>query len=218
MSPKQPTTPPPPPFEPLKRSYEENYDAIAHDHVAYWREHGSNPFQGDVAVKVNRNATVALLRRYVPPGSRILDAGCAMGDLLMDCPEYEGHGVDIASEYLAIAAERGLNVRRANAEKLPYRSGWFDAVIATDLLEHVLDFNAVVRELLRVLRHGGVLIARSPHAEDLADYVNFTVYDFVHLRRFDEATFRLQFPKIFGCEVLECPLVGAEIHAVVRKP
>ena len=48
--------------------YRKNYDQIARDHVAYWRETGGNPFQGTANMKANENLTVALIEKYAPDG------------------------------------------------------------------------------------------------------------------------------------------------------
>ena len=201
----------------LQRDYQRNYDQIAHDHVTYWRETGGNPFQGASILAHNENTTVEIAKKYLEPGDTILDAGCGMGDLLVRFPEHERCGIDISGEYVAIARHRGLNVQKGRIEKLPWPKETFDAVFATDVLEHVLDLNRAVGELLRVLKPGGVIIARTPNEEALA--YDTGAYEFVHLRRFDHPTFHLLFGKIFRCEVLE--VVVSEnrdvIWAVARK-
>ena len=199
----------------VQSRYKRNYDQIAHDHVSHWRETGLNPFQGAEHVAANEDATVELVERYVTPGSDVLDAGCGMGDLLLRLPDYHCFGVDMAAEYVAVARRRGLNVREGRVEKLRWARESFDAVIATDVLEHVLDLNRAVRELLRVLKPGGVLIARTPNEEPLT--IDNGSYEFVHLRRFDRPTFYLLFQRIFDCEVLEVTVTGDVIHAVARK-
>lgn len=198
-------------------SYQANYDRIAQDHIAWWRIHGTNPFQPQDAVDASNAATVALIRRHLPPGSWVLDAGCGMADVLAACPEYERYGVDISSDYLEIAAERGIDVKQAPVEKIPFRALLFRAVLCLDVLEHVLDLNAACRELLRVLRPGGLLILRTPDSEDLTPYLTGP-YEFVHLRRFDEPTFRLLFTRVFGCEIVEVGRTQSELLVVVRKP
>lgn len=194
--------------------YQRNYDQIARDHISHWRETGNNPFQDPFVLRANEDATVAVVEQHLQPGDRILDAGCGMGDLLLRFPSHERVGVDISWDYLEIGWQRKLDVRQFEIEKMPWRSE-FDMVICTDVLEHVFDLNAVVRRLLRVLRKGGILIARTPNEEALS--ITTDPYEFVHVRRFDQATMYLLFHKIFGCQVLETPINGDVLHAVVRK-
>jgi len=201
----------------VQSSYKRNYDQIAHDHVKYWRETGGNPFQGADNLKANEDGTVVLADKYLPKNAFILDAGCGMGDLLLRFPNNERCGIDMSHEYVAVANERGLNVTVGRVEKLPWPRRFFDAVFATDVLEHVLDLNRAVKEMLRVLRPGGVFIVRTPNEEALA--YETPPYEFVHLRRFDHPTFHLLLGKIFRMEVLE--VVTSErrdvIWAVARK-
>jgi len=203
----------------VQSAYRANYDRIARDHIRYWRETGKNPFQEEGTVARNENATVELVKKYLPDEFSLLDAGCAMGDLLLRLPsgkEQILYGVDMSEDYVAVARSRGLeNVQRGRIEKMPFIRNFFDMVVCTDVLELVLDLNAAVRELVAVLRPGGVIIARTPNEEALA--YDTTPYEFVHLRRFDHPTFHLLFGKIFGLEVLEVVVAGDVIHAVARK-
>lgn len=196
-------------------SYQANYDRIAQEHIAHWRKTGGNPFQDTAHIRAFEDATVALIEQYAPEGEW-LDVGCGMGDLLSRFPERNRYGCDISEDYLNLARGRDIRAWQGYAHDLPYVDDWFDLVTATDVLEHVLDLNAAVEEMLRVLKPDGVLIVRVPDSEDLSEYLD-CAYEYVHLRRFDEATLRLLFGKVFGCEVLDCPKVLSEIHAVVRK-
>ena len=54
---------------------------------------------------------------------------------------------------------------------MPYEDGFFDAIVACDVLEHVIDLNECCRQILRVLKPGGVLIVRVPFKEDLSPYL-----------------------------------------------
>lgn len=194
--------------------YQANYDKIASDHVAYWRETGNNPFQEEGVLRHNEASTVHYIQTYAPSG-KMLDVGCGMGDLLMCFPRRQRHGVDISRAYLEIAQKRGLFVTQAPVEKMPFPNGSFALVTATDLLEHVLDLNAAVAEMLRVLRKGGTLIVRTPNEEVLS--VNHSPYEFIHLRRFDQPTMELLFTRVFECRVLATPVDGHILHAIVRK-
>jgi 2-polyprenyl-3-methyl-5-hydroxy-6-metoxy-1,4-benzoquinol methylase len=196
--------------------YVENYQRIATVHVDHWRQTGRNPFQDPTVLKQNENATVRLVRKHAKPRGYLLDAGCGMGNLMLRFPKMHVSGVEIASAYLEVAAERKLAVENAFLESLPWEPEVFDTVVCTDVLEHVLDVNVVVRELLRVLCPGGMIVARVPDMEPVA--WSGQAYEFVHLRIFDEGTLRLLFGLIFDMDVVECGHDGNTIHIVARKP
>ena len=65
-------------------------------------------------------------------------------------------GVDVSPDALAFCRRRGLqNVRLGEAERLPYEDGSFDLVTGLDVVEHLDDDLAGLREMRRVLRPGG---------------------------------------------------------------
>ncbi|HYY58662.1 MAG TPA: class I SAM-dependent methyltransferase, partial [Pyrinomonadaceae bacterium] len=88
---------------------------------------------------------------------RILDVGCGTGanlELLARFGDVEG--VDISQDALAFCRARGLeSVRHGAAEKLPYGDGEFDLVTSFDMVEHLDDDVAGLKEMRRVLRPGG---------------------------------------------------------------
>ncbi len=95
---------------------------------------------------------------------RVLDAGCGSGGNL---GVYSGLGpvvgVDTAAGALRQARRRGYRgVAVASLASLPFGDGAFDLVAATDVVEHVEDDLAAVRELLRVTRPGGHVVITVP--------------------------------------------------------
>ncbi|HEX8494144.1 MAG TPA: methyltransferase domain-containing protein [Pyrinomonadaceae bacterium] len=88
---------------------------------------------------------------------RILDVGCGTGANLELLGKYgKAEGVDVSLAALDFCRARGLtNVRQGEAEKLPYEDGSFDLVTALDVVEHLDDDVAGLREMRRVLRPGG---------------------------------------------------------------
>jgi len=88
---------------------------------------------------------------------RILDVGCGTGANLLMLSQYgDAEGVDISEDALSFCRERGLDkVRLAAGEQLPYEDGTFDLVTAFDVVEHMDDDLAGLREMRRVLRPGG---------------------------------------------------------------
>jgi 2-polyprenyl-3-methyl-5-hydroxy-6-metoxy-1,4-benzoquinol methylase len=199
----------------MTRRYKANYDQIARDHIRHWRITGRNPFQNESVIAHNEADTLLMIQRWAKPGDLILDAGCGMGDLLLRLGDYQAVGIDLSTDYIEIAKERGLDARVGRVEKLPWPREQFDVVVCADVLEHVLDLNKAVRELLRVLKPGGTLVVRTPNQEALA--VDTEPYEYVHLRRFDHPTMHLLFRKIFDCEILETIEDPEVIHVAVRK-
>lgn len=99
-----------------------------------------------------------------PRRPRILDVGCGTGanlELLADFGEVEG--VDISHEALAFCRERGIgNVRHGAAERLPYTDGAFDIVTSLDVIEHMDDDVASLKEMRRVLKANGRVLLFVP--------------------------------------------------------
>ncbi|HKI74639.1 MAG TPA: class I SAM-dependent methyltransferase, partial [Pseudomonadales bacterium] len=60
------------------------------------------------------------------------------------------------------SGEKSLSLSVANGEKLPFADEYFDKVICSEVLEHVPDYPAVIAELVRVLRTGGILAVSVP--------------------------------------------------------
>jgi 2-polyprenyl-3-methyl-5-hydroxy-6-metoxy-1,4-benzoquinol methylase len=108
-----------------------------------------------------RAVILATLRRFVRPGSRILDFGCGAGGLTAELARvYDVVGVDFSTPALEVARGRGLNVHLVNSsDALP--TG-FDAVCAFDVIEHVDDDAAELKRLAAAVRPGGIVVVTVP--------------------------------------------------------
>lgn len=108
-------------------------------------------------------------------GMRILDAGCGSGRHIcaaFNRPGVEVIGVDLnladlgkAKGFLTLmAAENGGHwlVSQADVTKLPFRNNSFDAVVCSEVLEHVRENRVAVAELIRVLKADGDLVVTVP--------------------------------------------------------
>jgi SAM-dependent methyltransferase len=68
----------------------------------------------------------------------------------------EARGVDVSAEALSFCRARGLeNVKQGAAEALPYEDNSFDLVTGLDVVEHLDDDLAGLKEMRRVVRPGG---------------------------------------------------------------
>src|ERR1044071_1107679 len=95
------------------------------------------------------------------PNPSILDVGCGTGANLKMLADYgKAEGVDISPQAIEFCRERGLDsVKLGAIEQLPYESGSFELVTALDVVEHLDDDVAGLREMRRVLvRDGRVLL------------------------------------------------------------
>jgi len=182
--------------------YTQNYEKISVDHLQGIDEKGENPWMPKYLVEELESKTVAAIRKISKSGDKILDAGVGYGGLLGRLPELQRFGVDISMSYLR-RIPRELDVCFAKLENLPYKDEVFDIVVSTDVLEHVIDLNKVVDELMRVLKKNGTLILRVPFDEDLSPYLSESMpYEYVHLRKFTKACLELIFGKIKKMELL----------------
>jgi len=98
------------------------------------------------------------------PHPRILDVGCGTGANLKMLAEHgSAEGVDISPQAVDFCRERGLDsVKLGAIEQLPYDNDAFDLVTALDVIEHLDDDVAGLREMRRVLRRDGRLLVFVP--------------------------------------------------------
>lgn len=121
-------------------------------------------------------------------GARVLDIGCGTGGPAQVLAREKGAeviGVDVEPQIIErarhLAAQAGLadavTFQLVEPGPLPFPDGSFDAVFSKDALLHIPDKGALYREILRVLKPGGVFAASDWLAgEDAADDAAFRRY------------------------------------------
>jgi SAM-dependent methyltransferase len=94
----------------------------------------------------------------------VVDVGCGTGGTLRVLPvSWKGTGVDVADHALTFARTRGhFRLVQASAMSLPFDRDRFDLALALDVIEHCSDDAAAARELCRVVKPGGLLVATVP--------------------------------------------------------
>ena len=108
-----------------------------------------------------RLVTAALARTRVR--GRILDLGCGTGGVLAHLGEFgDALGLDPAPEAAKYCKRRDVPMVVGSGMELPFADASFDVVLALDVIEHVPDDVALLREAQRVLRPGGVLLVTVP--------------------------------------------------------
>lgn len=111
------------------------------------------------------------------PGETLLDLGCGEGRHAITAYMLEkvhAVGIDLSLRDLKTTRERHeefkdasddsrtLNISVANGAKLPFPDNHFDKIICSEVLEHIPDYRAVLDEIHRVLKVGGVFAASVP--------------------------------------------------------
>jgi len=128
--------------------------------------------------------TVEFERLGLTPGARVLDVGCGAGRHLRETrrrPGITAIGIDLGEQEVVDAASAlremdeldhdlggavagagpWLSIR-GSGYQLPFRSGSFDCVIISEVLEHLDRDEDALREVSRVLKPGGVLAVSVP--------------------------------------------------------
>ena len=87
---------------------------------------------------------------------RILDVGCGTGANLEMLSQFgKAEGVDVSDDALEFCRRKGLTVQKGLAETLPYTDETFDITTALDVVEHLDDDIAGLKEMFRVTKRGG---------------------------------------------------------------
>ncbi|MCG8590149.1 MAG: class I SAM-dependent methyltransferase [Proteobacteria bacterium] len=108
------------------------------------------------------------IRARIGREGRILDLGCADGSFLAaleDLGSWELHGIDLNPEVVRRPRSPRLRLRVGQLGPDTYPAQYFDAIVATHLVEHVVDPLELLRVCARSLRPGGVLVGELPNWE-----------------------------------------------------
>lgn len=135
----------------------------------------------DPSVTLKFQRIIALVQDALPAAS-LLDAGCGDGRFLAGIARLPDRparlvGTDISGRILETAARWAARdgftaeLVQANLEQLPFPDGEFDVVLCVQAIEHLLDPQAGLDELARVVRPGGRLILSTDSAAAIVSRV-----------------------------------------------
>ena len=145
----------------------------------------AQPYQSEVDRRFAPVVEAVIRRAGLQPAERVLDLGTGTGSIAVRAAPLVGSAgsvlaLDISDEMLAVARVRAaglglvnVDVRRGRAELIPTESSRFDVVLASLSLMYVIDRPAAARELARVLRPGGRLVAAVWAGPEECDIVKF---------------------------------------------
>jgi ubiquinone/menaquinone biosynthesis C-methylase UbiE len=148
-------------------------------------------------------------------GERVLDLGCGEGRHVISVyleQDVEAVGVDLSVQDLLTTRDKfeefategkpggSFGLSSANALALPFADNTFDKVICSEVLEHIPDYQAALREIDRVLKPGGLFCASVPrHWPERICWAFSEAYHMVpggHLRIFNSDELRDQIEEL----------------------
>lgn len=106
------------------------------------------------------------VRRYVElAGVDVLDAGCGVGMYVTAFARAgaRAYGIEIELDRAAEALRESSQIVAGSVETLPFCDACFDLVFSHEVIEHVVDDAAAIREAARVVRPGGHVVVFAPN-------------------------------------------------------
>jgi len=99
------------------------------------------------------------------PGGKALDVGCGVGQVVARLTEagYEASGVDVSEPSIARAKKFCERCQVYDGKRLPFSDNYFDSAGALNVLEHVDEPEAFIREVVRVVAARGKIVISSPN-------------------------------------------------------
>ena len=110
------------------------------------------------------------LKRLGASGGDLLDVGAFSGMFLQNAKRcgFQVTGVEpIREAYDHLTNVQGLHVIHGDLHSSTFPSDYFNAVSLLDVIEHVVDPVAELREVLRILKPGGIVVMTTPNAAGL---------------------------------------------------
>ncbi len=133
----------------------ETYYSMMRD---WHRQHGGIAVEPRVRSVIESNCV---------PGARILDAGCGEGSatrfMANRYPKVEFNGIDVSPIGVGMASDGAPSNARFSVgmlTKTKFENDYFDLIFSQSVIEHVEDWQGMLREMYRILKPGGTLMIR----------------------------------------------------------
>jgi SAM-dependent methyltransferase len=125
---------------------------------------------GDTGQPLAMGKRLRYIRSYsLAEDTRFLDCGCGAGDYVFELVEQFGldaYGLEFDTQKVGQAKlqpKHGFRISQGDVQATGYDSDCWDCVMLNEVLEHVPDDRAALREVNRILKPGGLLFVFSPN-------------------------------------------------------
>jgi len=120
----------------------------------------------------------------------IIEIGCGAGNVIEKASDCKLFGVDISSSVLRKARQRldeKVNLFQGDAQNLPCKDKSFTYIICSEVLEHLLDPPAAIKEMVRILKAQGVVVLSVPNESMInrikGVLIRFGIFEWLFRRR-----------------------------------
>lgn len=121
----------------------------------------------NMCIPIGYDRTRVFLKPIVPePGDKLLEIGCGAGQFMIAAKArgWEVEGIDLSSEVIEATANiHGLSVRQGSLDTLPFQKSSYKAIVAWEVLEHLVNPTRFLREVKELLKPDGVFACSVPN-------------------------------------------------------
>jgi dolichol-phosphate mannosyltransferase len=107
-----------------------------------------------------QRARFRIIQDFLSDEGWVLDIGCGSSRIVQTLPRVVG--MDLALRKLRWLRAPGRPLLQGDMNRLPFRDGAFDAVVSSEVIEHIPRKDVRLEELVRVIRPGGALVLGTP--------------------------------------------------------
>lgn len=160
---------------------------------------------------------------------RLLDIGCGTGDFLKIANDsgYQAEGAEISNFAQEYCQSQGLKVYLGNLVSLNLPESSFDCITMWDLIEHVSDPGAYLKEAKRLLKNDGLLALKTPNVDlelfkiirlfnRIIPQISYLLHPYKHLFYFSPETLSKPL-ELCGFQILKIKMVDELKKKVYHK-
>ncbi len=152
-------------MKPTKETFEKWNEELASKHdLDKFYNHPNFAFRYIEQKRIDKLIQLA----EIQPSDKILEVGCGAGHILEKIKTGNLYGIDISEIQIERTRKRmgdRVELKKAPGENIPYEDKFFDKVLCSEVIEHVIDPGEVLKEISRVMKDDGILSLSIPNED-----------------------------------------------------
>lgn len=152
-------------MKPTKETFEKWNEELATKHdLDKFYNHPNFAFRFIEQKRIDKLIEAAEIKE----SDKILEVGCGAGHILEKVKKGKLYGIDISEIQIERTRKRmgdKVELKKAPGENIPYEDKFFDKVLCSEVIEHVIDPREVLIEISRVMKDDGILSLSIPNED-----------------------------------------------------